>query len=366
MQIVRVGGKQESVKAGEPQVEDRKVPTSRSVLSPIKSLLRPVWQLISETPDRGIGWAKLAAREGIKIAANQNIDVIYSSGPPHSVHWAARTISRSTGIPWVADFRDPWARRPWKRAQNPLGQKLLPYYERKVVETAKRVILNTPAACEDFQAAYPNLSQKFTCIPNGLDPDLIDQVAAIGLNEEVRETKVLCHPGSMYGHRDPNPILRAIARLNKDGISIKLQQIGAIAEHFDPASAARELGIAHLFERLPQMGHSQVLKHMSDADLLLIIQPDAPLMVPGKVYEMLAFSQPIVAVCDSPATASVVEDGGGWCASSRDETEIATAIKMASSSDRQSIANKRLAARAKYDGRNLTKQLANIFDSAIS
>ena len=140
---------------------------------------------------------------------------------------------------------------------------------------------------------------------------------------------VLCHPGSMYGHRNPASVLRALARLHADGLSIKLQQIGPIAEEFRTEALAQELGISHLFEQVPSLPHEATLLAMSRADLLLIIQPDAPLMVPSKAYEMLAFDQPIVAACDSAGTEAVVRESGGFVAESRDDAKIASALREA-------------------------------------
>ena len=40
--------------------------------------------------------------------AGGGIELIYSSGPPDSSHVAAERLARRTGLPWIADCRDPW------------------------------------------------------------------------------------------------------------------------------------------------------------------------------------------------------------------------------------------------------------------
>ena len=38
-----------------------------------------------------------------------DIDVIISTGPPHSVHLIAEILHQKNDIKWLADFRDPWS-----------------------------------------------------------------------------------------------------------------------------------------------------------------------------------------------------------------------------------------------------------------
>lgn len=342
-------------------------PRRPAVYAALRRMLSPARQLLTETPDRNVAWSRLARKEASEFLRENAVDMLYTSGPPHSIHLAALKLSRAFGIPWVADFRDPWARKPWTKKANPLGQYLLPLFERSVIRHATKVVLNTQGSYQDFQAAYPEYAQKFHCIPNGLDPELVERVRDIASAKKPRRPiPVLCHPGSMYGHRDPAPVLRAIARLHAEGLSIKLQQIGPISEEFQAQQLAQQLGIAHLFEQIPSLSHDQTLVEMSRADLLLIIQPDAPLMVPSKAYEMLAFDQPIVAACDSAGTEAVVREGGGFAAASRDEVKIAAMLQEAwSSKSDPRRARQRERAREKFDGRKLTEKLAAVMADAL-
>ena len=147
---------------GKP-VGDR--PRRPAVYVALRRMLSPARQLMTETPDRNIAWSRLARKQGSDYLRSNSIDVLYSSGPPHSVHLAARKLATTFGIPWVADFRDPWARKPWTKKANPLGQYLLPFFERTVVGQATKVILNTQASHQDFCAAYPQYATSFIAFP---------------------------------------------------------------------------------------------------------------------------------------------------------------------------------------------------------
>ncbi|MFW5972501.1 MAG: glycosyltransferase, partial [Bacteroidota bacterium] len=59
-------------------------------------------------PDARVGWMPFCVREAVRLTGSQPFDAIISSGPPHSVHLSGLLVQRWTGLPWLADFRDPW------------------------------------------------------------------------------------------------------------------------------------------------------------------------------------------------------------------------------------------------------------------
>jgi hypothetical protein len=59
-------------------------------------------------PDSYAGWSRRARAAAERRAQGGGFDAMLSSSPPDSVHLAALAVHRRTGLPWVADFRDPW------------------------------------------------------------------------------------------------------------------------------------------------------------------------------------------------------------------------------------------------------------------
>jgi glycosyltransferase involved in cell wall biosynthesis len=332
----------------------------------LKRRIRPLVRLITETPDKNYAWAKLAAQRGCELVHQHNAQVVFSSGPPHSTHLGALAISKRCKIPLVVDLRDPWGRKPWKNHENPLRDYVLPWYERRVVRAASQVVLNTETSLEDFRKHYPNQLEKFSCIPNGLDSHLIEQVHSLQKSPGLNSHPVFIHPGNLYGHRDPVPMIKAIAKLKDQGVEVQFRQIGSIDPHYKADELVKDLGLQALVSIESPMPHQQVLQAMRDSDALVIIQPDAPFMVPAKVFEMMAFEQPILSISDSPCTESIVASSGGACAASRDVDAIAAAIKkvlgMLGSPHLKAL---RTQARQTYDAKTLTSQLANRFDRAV-
>ena len=61
-------------------------------------------------PDPRFLWIRPSVRFLKQYLREHPVDAIVSTGPPHSMHLIARALHRSMGIPWTADFRDPWTR----------------------------------------------------------------------------------------------------------------------------------------------------------------------------------------------------------------------------------------------------------------
>jgi hypothetical protein len=61
-------------------------------------------------PDPRCLWIKPSVRFLKKYLEEHPVDLIVSTGPPQSMHLIGRRLSLETGIPWIADFRDPWTK----------------------------------------------------------------------------------------------------------------------------------------------------------------------------------------------------------------------------------------------------------------
>ena len=60
-------------------------------------------------PDENIGWYRAAVRKGKELLKNENFSIIYSTSPPETSHLIAKKLKIISGLPWIADLRDPWS-----------------------------------------------------------------------------------------------------------------------------------------------------------------------------------------------------------------------------------------------------------------
>src|SRR5678815_614782 len=59
--------------------------------------------------DAYLGWIPPATLAGLKATRGHRVRHLLSSGPPWTCHLVGLLLSRITGLPWIAHFRDPWS-----------------------------------------------------------------------------------------------------------------------------------------------------------------------------------------------------------------------------------------------------------------
>jgi len=260
-------------------------------------------------PDAEVGWVPGAVLKGMALIRNRGIRLLFSSGPPHSCHlvgWALKAIAR---VPWVADFRDPWTRRPWldSVAQASWSHRGKVFLERKIVAAADLVILNTEEAREEFAAFYTHESpHKFVALSNGYNP-----ASQPILKETMPSKRVFkaVHAGSFYKKRNPLGLLKALRELisekRLDPKDIHIRFIGP-CEVQEVQAEMEALALEACVEWIPWLDHRRCMEAMAASDLLLLIQPGTHLQIPGKVFEYVMLKKKILALTGPGATANLI------------------------------------------------------------
>ena len=59
-------------------------------------------------PDARCWWVRPSVKYLLSYLTNNPVDAVISTGPPHSMHLIGLKLREKTGLPWIADFRDPW------------------------------------------------------------------------------------------------------------------------------------------------------------------------------------------------------------------------------------------------------------------
>lgn len=263
---------------------------------------------ILEFPDAHSGWVPYAVRSAKRIARTQQVDCIYASGGPWSGLLAATLVHKSTKLPLVLDFRDPWASNPNFTHASAFIRRAQVRLERFCVRRARRVITNTEELRQEFIARYPELDPSiFVCITNGFE-ELPPSDAPIS------ERFTLVHAGALYLSRNPQRFLQALADAIREKLipreRIRVQFVGGLPEE-DPHVAALLTELGPVIEVTARLPHSKALEIQKTASALLLFQAGLPLQVPRKLYEYFSLRKPILAITEtSSATARVLRDVG--------------------------------------------------------
>ena len=167
-------------------------------------------------PDANLGWLFPALRTGLVIIRRERPRVILTTSPPPTAHLVGLWLSRLTGVPWVADFRDPWAGDAAKPrfVRSPLSDALDRRMERTVIRAASAVLVTTDRLGARLMERYPEVDpRKFTTLSNGFDPEDFATVPVPTPSPNFLVT----HVGSLYHRRSPVAFLQAAAALVRSG-----------------------------------------------------------------------------------------------------------------------------------------------------
>jgi len=241
-------------------------------------------------------------------------------------------VSRLTGAPWVADFRDPWARAPWREDRFEFERRAWARFERIVATRADRVVFVTGTNRDDFAQAHgAEVAARFALVSNGCDPREFDALQAAP--RVAPALFVLLHAGSLYGARNPAGLLRAVAAAMASGAldkaTFRLRFLGRVGvPGVNLPAVARELGLGDVVEFVSHVPRRDSLQQMKDASALLIVQPVTTVSIPAKLYEYMAAGRPILALAEPGGeTAALVERSrGGVTVLADDETAVAAGL----------------------------------------
>ena len=119
----------------------RREPSDATVLDlearPPVGRLRQILSQWKNFPDHQRSWIGPALVVTRGIHGSTPIDVVWTTSPPESVHFVGRALARQ-GVPWIADFRDPWSDYFLAR-WDPLSRWLVDRIARRVLRPAHAV-----------------------------------------------------------------------------------------------------------------------------------------------------------------------------------------------------------------------------------
>lgn len=311
-------------------------------------------------PDAKIGWIPYAVKSGKKIIEQENIDVIFSSSPPHSLQNIAYRLKKATGLKWVADFRDPWSGAFWQEdsPQTRLASKIEKYIEKKILTFADHVVSVSPAIIRKFNQEYKN---NYSVIYNGYDARDF---------ENLKRKKSDKFRIRYFGHLGKNQICKNLfAGLSKlcqqEKSKIEINFYGSV--HTSVQSEIEANGLNKYINLNPYLNHSLVVQEMVNSELLLLMIPnvkDNAGIVTGKIFEYLATGNYILAIGPKDGDAAVIlhYTSAGTMFDFQEPIEN-TLFKVYNNWQNDQLEPQyKTKAILKYDRKNLTKQLANILD----
>ena len=267
-------------------------------------------------PDPRVTWVRPSVRFLKKYLKEHPVDAIVSTGPPQSMHLIARQLSKSTDIPWVADFRDPWTKMFYFKhlCLCKWAEKKHHRLEQEVLDDATVVVAVSPLVQEEFQTMTDTPVELIT---NGFDDDDFDQVV------EPDGYFNITHTGLFASDGNPEVLWQALAeKCQSDPDFDKLLRVRLVGktdkEIIDSINAA---GLGKHLINLGYQDHNIAVREQKNASLLILPlrkEPEYRATLPGKLFEYLASMNPILGIGQTDgAMARIVNQTGagvvfGW------------------------------------------------------
>ncbi len=318
-------------------------------------------------PDARKWWIKPSIKYLRKWLENHPVDAIVSTGPPHSMHLIAMGLKQSTGIPWLADFRDPWTqidfyhRLMLTRLADTRHKKL----EKMVLENADCVLTVSDHCALGLQEIS---GKNIDVITNGFDAEDFKDIPPFDY-----AAFSITHLGSMNADRNPIVLWEVLAELiQEDPFFSKHLRIRFIGK--TDVSVFERLAASSLqsyVENLSYLPHDQAIREAARSAVLLLPLNNTPNVLgiaPGKMYEYLALNRPILGIgpIEGDAAKILFRTNSGIMCGFSDADGIKQSLldwKKQFLSNTLDVSNLNMEA---YSRKNLTQSLATLLDGILT
>ena len=246
-------------------------------------------------PDPRVGWIRPSVKTLKAYLAEHPVDVMVTTGPPHSVHLIGQKLHQALGIPWIPDFRDPWTRMYYLRYLPMTARtwRKLRAQEQAVLDQCSTVLACTPLVQEEFQA---QTQTPVACITNGFDEE--DFTGPAPAPDGFFN---LTHTGLFAADGNPLLLWKVLGAMAAQSpafrAALRLRLVGKVDAEVLEAIAAE--GLASNVVALGYCNHATAVREQRAASVLLLPlrqDPEYRPILPGKLFEYLAARRPILGI----------------------------------------------------------------------
>lgn len=314
-------------------------------------------------PDARKFWIRPSARFLLKWLKKNPVDAIISTGPPHSMHLIALRIKEKTGIPWMADFRDPWTQIDYydklmltKRA-DALHKKL----EQKVLMKADKLVTVSHHCAEYLKIPE---RQEIHVVTNGFDLNDFQDLPSF----DAREFSIT-HLGSMNADRNPKLLWKVLSELVlSDPFFSEYLHIRFIGHvDYSVKESLQNHSISAFAAYNYPMPYRQALANAANSAILLLpLNNTSNVMgiTTGKLFDYIGLKRPILCIGPPEGDAAAIIRGtrSGKTVGFDDEEKCRETLLQWAASFRKGQLRPRRQSAKDYTREELAAQIALLLD----
>ena len=297
------------------------------------------------------------------------MDLIVSTGPPQSMHLIGRRLALETGLPWIADFRDPWTKIFYFKhlSMTRATERWHKRMEKKVLDDASVVVAVSPLVQQEFQQMTQTPVELIT---NGFDEcDFSSERCCKAEGGPDREF-CITHTGLFAADGNPTVLWEVLAdKCAKDDDFRKALKIKLVGKTDDSIlKALRDAGLEGAVEDMGYQPHAVAVEQQRKASLLILPlrkEPEYKAVLPGKLFEYLASWRPVLGIGQPDGAMSMILNTTktGVVFDWEDKRSIARFIDLCWKNHLEGHLTVEDADISQFTRRNLTHRMAQLFDT---
>ena len=322
-------------------------------------------------PDPRCLWIGPSVRFLKKYLSEHPVDLIVSTGPPQSMHMIGLRLSRETGLPWIADFRDPWTKIFYFKhlSMTPATERWHKKMEKKVLDEASAVVAVSPLVQQEFQAMTDTPVELIT---NGFDECDFSSEPCTEAYGGASQEFTITHTGLFAADGNPTVLWDVLAeKCHADEAFRKLLRIKLIGKTDDQIlKALKDRGLDSSLINMGYQTHSVAVEQQRQASVLILPlrkEPEYRAVLPGKLFEYLASQRPILGIGQPDGAMAMIvnETGTGTVIDWNDKEGISQYIEQCWKRHLEGRLSSDGADLSRFTRRSLTRRMAGLFDKII-
>ncbi|PKB15525.1 glycosyltransferase family 4 protein [Flavobacterium sp. 5] len=313
-------------------------------------------------PDARVFWVKPSLIYLEKYIVENDIDIVITSGPPHSLHLIGMGLKKKLGLTWFADFRDPWTTIGYHKALrlSTSAERKHKALEYSVLNTADRIIVTSKTTKTEFKAIT---NRPITVITNGYDNEPVEKVS-------LDANFSLAHIGSFLSERNPvilwETLVELIQEIPNFKAHLELKLIGAVSQ--EVLDTISQFNLESYLKNLGYVSHSEAIAHQRNSQVLLLIEinsDETKSIIPGKLFEYMVSNRPIIAIGpkDSDFAEIITETNTGVFFDYTEKEKLKNTIILYYNQFLEEKLQSYGVGLQKYSRKNLTKDLVQLIQS---
>jgi glycosyltransferase involved in cell wall biosynthesis len=318
-------------------------------------------------PDDTVGWVPRTFARAAELHFRCNFDLVYTTSPPRSAPVVGLLLKILFGIPWVAEFRDPWYPRP-----RPVRRRAERWLLGCMLRRADRVVLISKGHASELERSYRVPVNKLAVVSNGYEENDFEQAAGRPCDFLPAGYFHFSHFGTVYPGFSGR-FFDALADLLRECPELRAKlRVNVIGSPDDVVwQHAAEGPLYEVLKLHSFVSHDVALAAMRASDCLLVFLGNrdvARLSGLGKIYDYLRVGRPVLAVAYEGGTTELVREGqAGWVVDPEDTEGIKRILRKILHTGRNSEPPRpfrpEFVEEFRYD--RLAEKLSGVFESVL-